>query len=91
MFEKEERDGVARTGRQAIFPLYMAVDGEAVRIVSFRGDAGMQLKLMDRALNIGDEIRVVRRKSSGSVVVLKDNNRYMLGGGLAMKINVVPC
>jgi ferrous iron transport protein A len=77
--------------RQALFPLFLASDGERVRIVSIRESAEIQLKLICRSINIGEEIQVVRRKSNGSVVVRKSGSRYVLGGKLAMNIYVVPC
>ena len=39
-------------------------------------------------INIADEIIVLQRRGHGAVLIAKDNNRYMLGGGMAQKIQV---
>ncbi len=76
--------------KNPVFPLGLAADGEAVRIASIRGKGEEQLKLISRSINIGDVIEVVRRKSNGSLVIKKGESRYVLGGRLAMSVDVIP-
>jgi ferrous iron transport protein A len=38
---------------------------------------------------VDDVVKVVHRQEQGAVVISKENNRYALGGGMALKINVV--
>ncbi len=91
LFKKKTMRTSDKPKRRPLFPLFLASDGESVRIVSIKGEGEMQLKLICRSINIGDEILVVRRKSNGSVVIRKSESRYILGGRLAMDIYVVPC
>lgn len=74
---------------QISFPLAMAGDGETVRIVSvFRGRK-IREKLQGMGIQIDDVIKVVQRRDKGAVLISKENNRYALGGGMALKIDVI--
>ncbi len=91
LFWRKKEGSAQIAPRQPVFPLYLASEGQSVRIVSVKGKAETQLKLICRSINIGDEVRLIRRKSNGSVVIGKSGNRYILGGRLALNIDVVPC
>jgi ferrous iron transport protein A len=67
----------------------MAAEGEPVRIVALRAGAGLDRRLADLGLSIGSEVRVVHHQG-GKLVVARDATRLALGGGMAMKILVVP-
>jgi len=90
-FQKTEEQ--RSQGRYALssnfFPLSMASGGERVRIADLRGGRGFQEKLISMGLNIGDEIRIMEHQTRGAAIVLaKGEIRYILGGGMALKIFV---
>ena len=73
------------------FPLSMASGGQKVRIADFRGGRGFQEKLISMGLNIGDKIKIMEHQTRGAAVILaKGETRYILGGGMALKILVQP-
>lgn len=71
------------------FPLLLASEGERVRIVALGGGRGMDRKLSDLGLTIGNEVRVIRRDRDGPMVVARDDMRLALGGGIAHRVLVV--
>lgn len=71
------------------FPLAMAGDGETVRIVSIHRGRKIQEKLRSMGIQVDDVIKVVQCRDKGAVLISKENNRYALGGGMALKINVI--
>lgn len=70
------------------FPLSMADTGVRVRIVALRGGAGLDKRMTEMGLNVGGELTVRQRQSGGSLVVLRGETRFALGGGMAHKIMV---
>ena len=70
------------------FPLSLSAERERVTIVSMRKGRKFQERLISMGLAVGDVVEVIQRRSHGSLVVAKDNNRYVLGGGMARKIEV---
>jgi ferrous iron transport protein A len=73
----------------ASFALAMADEGQRVRVVGLRAGRGLDRRLMDLGLNIGSELCVLQRQGGG-LVVLRDQARIALGGGMATKIIVAP-
>ncbi|WP_155318005.1 FeoA family protein [Desulfosarcina alkanivorans] len=71
------------------FPLAMAGDGEMVRIVSFRHGRNFQERLLSMGIQLDDVVKVQQRRDKGAVVISKENTRYALGGGMALKIHVI--
>lgn len=71
------------------FALAMADEGQSVRVVDLRAGRNLQRRLTDLGLNIGSELCVVQRQGSG-LVVSRGETRVAVGGGMAMKIMVVP-
>ncbi len=71
------------------FPLSMAGEGEVVRVVAVRRRRKVQERLLSMGIRIDDVIRVVQRYEQGAAVVSKENARYALGGGMALKIQVI--
>jgi Fe2+ transport system protein FeoA len=71
------------------FPLALAVEGERVRIVSVRRGRRFQERLLSMGIHVDDVIQVVKCREQGAVVVSKSQSRYALGGGMALKIQVI--
>jgi len=69
--------------------LAMADEGCQVRIVALRAGHNLDRRLTDLGLNIGSELRIVQRRGGG-LVVARGKTRIAVGGGMAMKIQVVP-
>ncbi len=74
---------------QPSFPLAIAGEGETVRIVSVRRGRKIQERLLSMGIQVDDVIEVVQCQNNGAVLISKENNRYALGGGMALKINVI--
>ena len=70
------------------FPLALANEEELVEIASFRSGGRMQERLLSMGLCLGDEIVVIQKQHGGAVLIEKAGNRYVLGGGMALKIQV---
>ncbi len=70
------------------FPLAMADEGMAVRIVALRAGRGVDLRLTELGFNVGSELLVVQRQGGGLVVV-RGETRIAIGGGMATKVMVV--
>ena len=70
------------------FPLALAGTGENVRIAMIRGGIGIKERLLSMGLQVDDVIAVVQCRRKGAVLVAKNENRFMLGGGMAHKIHV---
>ncbi|MDR3089442.1 MAG: ferrous iron transport protein A [Desulfobulbaceae bacterium] len=73
------------------FALAMAGEGEIVRIFNVRKNNNLHERLTSMGLYIQDKIKIVRRQDGGAVLVEKGGSRYVLGGGMAQKINVIRC
>mgnify|MGYP006298794903 CR=1 FL=1 len=71
------------------FALAMAAEGQQVRIVALQSGRNLDRRLADIGLNVGSEVSVVQRQGSG-LVIARDSVRIALGGGMAMKVLVVP-
>ena len=71
------------------FALTMADEGRQVRIVALRAGHNLDRRLTNLGLNIGSELRIVQRRGGG-LVVARGEARIAVGGGMAMKILVVP-
>jgi len=72
----------------ASFPLALASAGEIVRVVMVRGGGKMKERLLSIGLQVDDTIEIVQCREKGAVLVAKNENRFMLGGGMAQKIYV---
>jgi ferrous iron transport protein A len=71
------------------FPIALASAGEHVGIVMVRGGGKIKERLLSIGLQVDDVIEIVQCRKMGAVLVAKDDNRFMLGGGMAQKIYVV--
>lgn len=67
----------------------MANEDQPVRVVALRGGRKLDRRLTDLGLNLGSQLRVLQRQGNG-VVVTRGQTRIAIGGGIAMKILVVP-
>ncbi len=74
---------------QQSFPLAMAGEGEMVRIVSVHRGRKIQERLRSMGIQIDDVIKIIQCRYKGAVLIARDNNRYALGGGMALKIQVI--
>ncbi len=74
--------------KKPLFPLALASAGEIVCIVTIRGGGKMKERLLSIGLQVGDFVEIVQSREKGAVLVAKDDNRFMLGGGMAQKIYV---
>lgn len=70
------------------FPLTLASPGERVQVVLIRGGASLKERLLSIGIQVADLIKVIQSREKGAVLVIKDENRFMLGGGMARKIYV---
>lgn len=70
------------------FPLALASPGEQVQVVLIRGGANLKERLLSMGIQVDDVIEVLQPGKKGAVLVGKDENRFMLGGGMAQKIYV---
>ena len=71
----------------ASFPLALAQEGEKVRFISAHGK--LREKLASMSLGMGDEVEIVSNQGHGHILIMKQENRFALGGGMAHKIEVV--
>ena len=71
------------------FPLAMAQAGDRLRIHALSAGRGLDRRLTELGLNLGTEIRVVQRQGGG-LLLARGDARIAIGGGMAMKILVVP-
>lgn len=70
------------------FPLSFAGAGERVRVVLIRGGANLKERLLSIGIQVEDTVEIIQSRKRGAVLVAKDGNRFMLGGGMAQKIYV---
>ena len=78
-----------RPTNRSVFPLVGASEGALVRIVALRAGRGLRRRLTALGLNIGTEVRVVQREGGG-LLLARGEARLAIGGGMAVKILVVP-
>lgn len=71
------------------FPLTMAGENAAVRVVAIQGGTRLARRLTEMGLHVGSEI-VVRQRQGGGLVVCRGETRLALGGGMAHRIMVSP-
>ncbi len=71
------------------YPLVLANEGEVVKVVGLRGGSLLRERLLRMGINAEDELLVVHKQSNGAVLIEKSGCRYGLGGGMALKINVI--
>ena len=74
--------------RTVTMSLAAAKPGERLVIKELTGGNASRVRLMSMGLRVKDEIEVLTDTGHGQVVVIADNQRYVLGRGLAQKIIV---
>lgn len=72
----------------ASFPLILAGEGDKVTIISLRQCLALRERLFSMGIGVNDEIEIVKKQQGGAVLIDKAGCRYILGGGIAHKINV---
>lgn len=75
----------------ASFPLSLAEEGETVRIIMIRSGHRLIERLLSMGLQVEDAVTVVCKQPGGATIIEKSGNRYALGGGMSLKINVIRC
>lgn len=71
------------------FPLSMASENSALRIVALHGGYGLARRIGEMGLTVGSEIKVCQREG-GALVIARGETRFAIGAGLAHKVMVVP-
>ena len=69
-------------------PLTMVPQGKKVKVISLAGGRGLWKHLADMGLDIGSEIEVLNRGTSGPLVIGVKETRLAVGFGMAGKIIV---
>lgn len=82
----QEVDAVMTPG----MPLAMASTGEKVRIVMLAGGRGMQQRLISMGLDVGSEIKVIKKGAPGPFLIATGDTRLAIGAEMAQKIMVIP-
>jgi len=72
------------------FPLAMASEDSAVRIIALQGGSTLSKRLTEMGLNVGSEIVVRQRQGASGLVISRGETRFALGFGMASKIMVCP-
>lgn len=68
------------------FPLSLAQDGEKVKIINANGK--LRERLASMALGVGDEVEIISNQGHGPILIMKQEYKFALGGGMAHKIEV---
>jgi Fe2+ transport system protein FeoA len=74
---------------QGTFPLVLANAGESVRIISIRRGHNIQQRMRGMGIQPNDIVDIIQNCGHGSVLIAKGDNRFTLGGGMALKIQVI--
>ncbi len=74
--------------RRQVVPLSATKQGEQLIVKGFNGGANARMRLMTMGLRIGDKIEVITNLDKGQVSIAVDQKRYILGRGLAQKVQV---
>jgi Fe2+ transport system protein FeoA len=81
-------DNQSERGNELSFPLFLAGNGEKVRVILIRGGANLKERLLSMGIRVNDTIKVIQSGKKGPILIARDENRFMLGGGMARKIYV---
>ncbi|MEE9397574.1 MAG: FeoA family protein, partial [Methylococcales bacterium] len=71
------------------FPLSMASEGEALKIVTLLGGRGLSKRLASMGLSVNSLLEIVNRQGN-SIVIARSETRLAIGSGMAHKILVEP-
>ncbi|MCP4114649.1 MAG: Fur family transcriptional regulator [Desulfobacteraceae bacterium] len=74
--------------RSMVVPLSRTKQGEFLVIKGFEGGKKAQMRLTSMGLRVGDIIEVISTQAGGQLVIALDDNRFVIGRGLAMKVRV---
>lgn len=85
---KMEKQQVQQVNNGRSFPLALGSTGEIVRVVIIRSGGKMKERLLSIGLQVDDVVEIVQCRGKGAVLLAKNENRFMLGGGMAQKIYV---
>ena len=76
--------------REDVVSLSKAKQGEKLIVKGFEAGKNMQLRISSMGLKIGDPIEIVSVGFGGQMVIANQENRLVLGNGVAEKIWVQP-
>ena len=76
--------------RIAHLPLALTKQGERLVIKEFTGGTTSRMRLHTMGLRPGDKIQVITNHHKGQMVIALNDNRFVIGRGLAEKILVQP-
>ena len=71
-----------------MFPLSTAQVGDRVVISQILGDESLMLRLSNRGVTLGSEVRVISKTRSGSVIICIQDEQIGLGVGMANQVMV---
>jgi Fur family ferric uptake transcriptional regulator len=74
--------------RVKTMPLMMAKPGDRLIIRSFASGKNCMKHLQDMGLRVGDNIEILTSQGKGQFVIAADSKRFVLGYGMAQKIEV---
>ncbi len=74
--------------RLPLMPLSVAKPGEKVVIQEITGGSRVRMRLLTMGLRLGDRIEIITNNHRGQMAIAADFKRYVLGQGLAEKIQV---
>jgi ferrous iron transport protein A len=69
------------------FPLTLAQEGERVTLINIHGR--LREKLASMSLGMGDVVEIISNHGHGPILIMKQESKFILGGGMAHKIEVV--
>lgn len=73
-----------------MMPLNMVNQNQEVKLVAIQGGLKMKQRLADLGLNIGMNIRVLKKTGGGPMIIAVKESRLALGWGMANRILVEP-
>ena len=71
------------------YPLRLAAEGDFVRIVALNGGKGFIDRLAGMGLFPGAQVRILRNAMDGKLIIGHKGMRFIIGGGMSQKIQVV--
>jgi Fe2+ transport system protein FeoA len=69
-------------------PLALISEGEEARLTGIQGGPEMRKRLADLGLNVGMQIRVIRKNPNGPLILGVKESRLALGRGMAHRVMV---
>jgi Fe2+ transport system protein FeoA len=71
-----------------MIPLALIAEGEEARLIGVQGGSSLRKRLADLGLNIGMDIRVIRKSPDGPMILGVKESRLALGRGMTRRVMV---